>query len=423
MRRIEAFLLCAAVGVPTAGWAEEAATSLHLDDLVAEAVRNHPAGRRARRTAEAAAEVGSRVGSMPDPVLGVQAQNIRVDQPALTSSPMSAIQVGLTEMVPFPGKLARRQGVAEGKAMALGRDAETTESEVALDVRSAYWRLHFAEQALLITVKSERLMNDLARAAIARLSVGKAPQQDALQAQASHSRLRAMLLERRQAVTSAQRQLNGAVGRPPEAGLLPTEAPSATPLDRVEVLRQAGERSPSIQASRARAEAARRAVAEAEYERWPDLQVGLGYRFRAVVPGDPSQGADMFGASVGVSLPIFMATKQNASVRQAHKELEAAQAGLEAAELQVTTRLHRLLDAISRLDEEIVLYEHELIPEANKALDASIEDYQVGGVGFVSLLQTWQAELDARLAREGFLAERAERAAEVRALVEKEASP
>lgn len=417
----EVLLLAVALAAPPTTAVPSDGETLDLEALVAEAVQKHPEARAARNTAAAAREVGSRMASLPDPVFGLQLQNIRVDEPALDTSPMTAIQVGLTEAVPFPGKLGRRGAVADARAEVLGQQATVIDTSVALGVRRAYWNLHFAERALDITTSSERVINGLVDAAIARVSVGKAPQQDALQAQVTHSLLRTRLQERREALVSSQRALNASVGRAPTAGLPSTAAPSAVTLaDRARLMEQARANNASLRVAQARVETARKALSEARYDRWPDLQLGVGYRIRSEVMGDPSRGADMVGATLGVTLPVFASRKQNARVREMSFDLQAAEAAHEATALAVTTALERALDAVARLDEEISLYQTELLPETGKALDASAVDYEYGRVGFVSVLQNWQAQLAASLSNEALVREREHRLAEVTSLIEPE---
>jgi len=423
LRRHALVAACVAAFLASPAAGEDGGT-LDLEALVAEATSRHPAVRSVRESASAAREVPSRVASLPDPMVGVQAQNIRIDAPALDTSPMSAIQLGLTQNVPFPGKLGRRGAVAEARADVAERHVEATQTSVALSVRKTYWQLHFAERGLAITTQSERVMDGLANAVTARVAVGKAPQQDAVQAMVAQSGARARVQEYRELVRSLQRALNAAVGRPPADGLAPTAASQqAAAAGRGELVEQALAASPTLLVARARVSAAERAVAEAEYDRWPDLQLGAGYRIRAVVPGDPSAGADMFGATLGVTLPVFMGSKQNARVREARFELAAAREAVESIALDVTAALERALDAVERLDEELALYRKELLPEAQRALDASVSDYQVGGVGFVSVLQNWQTLLTVQLAWERLLSDRSQRLAEVRALTSKEVSP
>ena len=402
--------------------AARAEGTVKLRDLVAEALRRQPALARSRQAARAAAQVASRVGSMPDPRLEVAAQNLRVDDPQLSGSPMSAIELALMQGIPFPGKLGRRAAVAHAGAGVAERDVDLVAASTALRVRRDYWRLHFAEAALAITIETDKVLETLSTAVDARLSVGQAAQQDALQAEVAHSRVRALLEERRQAVTSARRELNAAVGRPPTDTLLPTEAPPpVAPLDRAALVGTMRASNPALRLSRARLAVADRALADAKYERWPDFDLGAGYRFRAVVPGDPTNGADMFGVTVGMTLPVWMGSKQNARVRETLAARDAAEAGVDATELDAQAELERTIDMIERLGRELALYDRELLKEADQALDASISDYEVGRIGFVSVLQNWQAYLEVRLARVRLATERAEHLAELRALIGEEA--
>jgi cobalt-zinc-cadmium efflux system outer membrane protein len=390
-----------------------------LDALVGEAVQHHPALRRARQDAAAAWQVPSRVGSMPDPMLIVAVQNFRVDKPGLDTSPMSGVEIALRQAIPFPGKLRRRSAVAAEMARVSDRSVETEATMITLQVREAYWRLHFAEQALRIALENEKVLETLAHTVLTRFSVGQAAQQDALQVQVAHTRVRALVQERNEAVLSARRTLNSAVGRAPVAELEPTEEPVAelSERDRKLLAARANLYNPIVRLQRERVRVAQDTLREATYDRWPDLELGMGYRIRGVVPGDPTNGADMFGITFGMTLPVWMARKQNARVRQARDEIAAAESGVEATGLDIATQLERTLDALERLDGEITLYRNEVAPQSRQALDAGISDYQVGRVGFVSVLQSWQVELDVELALARLLTDREERLAEIQALI------
>ena len=125
----------------------------------------------------------------------------------------------------------------------------------------------------------------------------------------------------------------------------------------------------------------------------------------------------MFGVTVGVTLPVWTSWKQNARVRQTRAQRRAADDALVDAELAVSTALATAIDEVERLNREIELYVREVLPQADAALNASIEDYTFAEVGFVSLLQNWQMELDAQLMLARLRTDRAERLAEIDALV------
>ena len=394
--------------------------AVSVDALVVEALSDHPLLERARHEASAGWEVPSQVGALPDPVFSVAAQNIRFDEPGLSTSAMSAIQFGLLQGVPYPGKLAARRDVAKAAAVAQDVRVQALEAQVALNVRRAYWRLSYAEAAVTITKQNERVLNMLTNAVIARFSVAQAAQQDTLQAQTAHSRLRARLRRRQQRVVSARRVLNRAVGRPEHIAIGPVAPPPEEIGDDLsrKALRQAlGTHNPDLALGRANVRTASAATEAAEQDRWPDFFAGVSYRLRLATPGDMTQGADMFGVTLGVTLPVWMSWKQNARVRQTRAQRRAADDALVDAELAVSTALATAIDEVERLNREIELYVKEVVPQADAALNASIEDYTFAEVGFVSLLQNWQMELDAQLMLARLRTDRAERLAEIDALV------
>ena len=393
-----------------AAHAQSPEATVPLAGLVTEAEGRNPDILRARHAARAAHEVPSRVGSLPDPMISVSLQNVPFNNVALDASPMTGILIGVSQAVPFPGKLGRREDYAEATAIAAERDADLVRALVALRVKEAYWRLSFAERAYEISSRSERVINSMVNAAIARLSVAMAPQQDALQAEVAHSRIRANLERRRQEIVSARRALNAAVGRAPDAPLGKTEPPPRPPpkLDFDRLNHAVDRRNPAVVAARARVDAADRAVAEAKKDRLPDFQLGAGYRIRAEAQGDMTHGADMFVLTFGMTLPVWLGSKQNARVRETVERHAEAQEHVAAVELDALTQLQQRLDAVERLEIELQLNDREILPQASQALDASITDYQFARVGFVSVLGNWQTDLDAELGYLRLLTERAE---------------
>lgn len=367
--------------------------------------------------AAAAAQVASREGALPDPMLVVGPRNLRVDNPRLSADPMSGVEVMITQDVPFPGKRSRRAAVATATADTARSEARVTTVGVSLRVRQAYWRLHFAEEAERITEDGVDILDHLLQITRARFSVGQAAQQDVFQAEVSRGRALAMLEERKQMIVTTRRELNSAVGRPPEMSLGPTEAPpEKVSLDRSAIIAAASRASPDVLAMISRAAVAARSVDEASYDRWPDLQLGATYMFRAAVPGDPANGADMFGASVGVTLPLWLGHKQDARVRETRESLAAAEAAVDASALSSSTAVQSALDVVERLTREIAIFESEVAPKAEQAVASGTAEYRVGKTVFVALLQSWQALLDAQLDVARLRSERAQSVAEIAAL-------
>jgi outer membrane protein TolC len=414
---LSAVVLAACVSLAVAG-AEEPSGEIDVDALVAEAIAQHPDVVEARAIEASLDQVPSRAGSFPDPVFSVSAQNLRTDELAFDAHPMTGLVAGLSLAVPFPGKLGRRERAASARARVATRAIDLVETNVELRVRLAYWDLHYAERAEAIVAENTKIVDMLTDVVHARYGVGQGAQQDALQAQVAHSRLRARLVERREAASSARHALNGAVGREPGAAYGATRAPPPRRplLPRDALAERAAGANPVLRVSDARIVASERAVEEARYDRLPDLGLAAGYRARWAAAGDASDGADMVSFTVSITLPVWMGDKQSARWREQRHRLSADRAARASVKLEVDTRVERLADAIERIDEQLELYEGEILTEIDQALDASIADYQVGKVNFVSVLDIWRQQLEARLEYERLLASRAQRVAELRAL-------
>ncbi|MGB5813551.1 MAG: TolC family protein, partial [Polyangiales bacterium] len=301
---------------------------LNLGDLLIEALQKQPELTRLRQRAAAAHEVPSQVRSLPDPSFDLGAANFRFYNPGLDTAALTGLVFGISQPFPFPGKLPRRRDVAEAQATVSDREVALLEAVVIERVQRAYWQLHFAERALDITRVNLDVINTLTNVVHSRFAVGQAAQQDVLQAQVAHSRLRTELQEREQFVQSARRTLNSAVGRAPGDELPPTDAPDRSPraVDRTRLARAMLVESPFLEVARAAVELQTKSVREANYDRAPDLLVGADYRLRGVVPGDPTDGADMFSVGFGMTLPVWARSKQKARIRETRYRLAEARA-------------------------------------------------------------------------------------------------
>jgi outer membrane protein TolC len=382
---------------------------IDLNEVLREAVNGHPKVLEIQNIAKASRDVPSRVGSLPDPMLQFTAQNFRTDDFTSDSSPMSALGVGLVQDLPFPGKLARKSKVAESNAKTVTEKTRLVKALVIFNLVKAYWNLHFAERAHVITQENIKIIDILADVAINRVKVAKVAQQDAFQAQVAHSKLRAMLIHRREVLINAKRNLNEAIGRDPESKIGITQSPPITDIIEVSSIlsEEVRKSSPYLKVANLKVEQGKSTLSEAKYDRLPNFKLGVNYKIRDPVPGDKTDGADMVSIMVGISLPIWMGSKQNARVSENIHKLNAFKQQQRNVDLHIGTQLKILSEKISSSNIEIKLYQKEVLPRANKALSASITDYKRAKVGFVSVVKNWNTELDLQINYEKLLKDRA----------------
>ena len=224
------------------------------------------------------------------------------------------LMAGITQTIPYPGKLRLRTRAAEYDADAAATARDQARLQIVRAVKDAYYELAFADEALAIAERNQTVLVDVVRVSTALYSTGTGGQQDVLKARVETAKLAetaSMLVEARRAALA---QLNAARDRasdaPVERAAIPRQIANAaiatdvsaihftsqslgarvsdSPLPPLATLeRDAIRNSPVLREHEARiaAQATRVELARKEYK--PDVDVSLQYNHRVAYP-DPS---------------------------------------------------------------------------------------------------------------------------------------
>ncbi|TFG66990.1 MAG: TolC family protein [Gemmatimonadales bacterium] len=354
--------------------------TLRLAEVVAEARQSNPMLQAARFAADASAERVSQVGALPDPMLALGLRNRPLDGFG-ADEPMTMNWVGLTQTLPWPGKLGFSEERARHLAVASDLDADEMEAALIARLKSVYFQLAFMDRAVGIMERTRNLLRDFLEVTSAKYAVGTGVQQDILQAQVAIARMTADITVVQQNRIAMAARLNALLGRPAtvSVGALKLTQPYGI-LPAVESLMfVAAENRPAIQAARERALAAAAGYRAARRAVYPDFTVGLGY-------GQRPEFVDMATIQVGISLPLWAGSKQLPKRR----EMQAVQSMEEARELdlhnETFAQLSELRASAVRAQELSNLYETSIIPQAVAAVESSLSAYRVGGVDYMTLL-------------------------------------
>lgn len=358
----------------------------------------NPALARAAAVSAAAAERIVPAGALDDPRLAYEASNVPIDDFDFDSTPLSGNQFGLFQKLPFPGLLSSRERAArraaESSELLVEDQAFITDGAVEM----AWSELGFAQQALGLTQRNIVLLRQLSATAESRYRVGSGLQQDVLRAQVELTVLLEEELQRTEAIERAESRLVELLDLPAETKLpRTTELRLAASLPSLEgLLGSLDTRSARLAAARKAVEAAEARVRAAEIEGYPDVDLGVGYRVRKKVMGDPVEGDDFVSAGLTIRLPVNRSkyrarvSEQRALVRRAKVDLRAARAAL----VSLTRNAHA---ALVRASSEEALLETGLVPQAVQSLESSRSAYEVGRIEFLGLLDSQVRLLGAEL--------------------------
>src|SRR5579864_7239358 len=162
-----------------------------LSALLDEATRNNPDILAARRGWQAATQVPSQVSTPPDPQFTLQHVAVGSPRPfaGFSNSDFAYIGFGISQDIPYPGKL-KLKGEAAQQDAATSRDKlEAVRRSVLQQVKEAYFQLAYVQQTLEVLERNGRLLEQIERIVEARYRVGQGSQQDVLRAQLERTKL------------------------------------------------------------------------------------------------------------------------------------------------------------------------------------------------------------------------------------------
>ena len=358
-----------------------------LTALVVELDRNSPEIKAARRDVDMRVARIAPAGAPPDPTLSVGYMGGLLRPPFFpsASSPDSFRQFGLSQEVPFPGKLRLKSRVAATEADGERWDYENTRRRLIADLKAAYVEYQYLSRSLDILQRNKERLEQFRQIAEARFSVGQGIQQDVLKAQVEIS----LILER-QALFEQQRntlraEINGLLFRPVDTPLADTLGFEVTPLTTtVEDLRALLRQNyPALKRDERAIDRGQQALSLARREVLPDFAINVtSQKFVGDMPW-------MYGVDFMVKLPIFWQRKQRPMIAEAAAALESSRqmrdATVSMASAQVTEEY--LAGATSKRLAD--LYSDSVLPQARLSLESSLASYQVGRVDFLNVLTSF----------------------------------
>jgi hypothetical protein len=185
--------------------------------------------------------------------------------------------LGISQMIPYPGKLTRAGRVALAEAIAARHRLEATKFALQAEVVAAWHELWLVDRGSEIDDANLALLEQFREVTLELVAVGRAPQADATKADLEVASAGNELWTRRAQRPAALAALNALLSRPVDAPLRPASALPETAARGRADSRVAAERNPEFAALAAEAQGRRRRGAGA-VAYVPDLEIGLDVR-------------------------------------------------------------------------------------------------------------------------------------------------
>jgi len=364
------------------------AQKLILDSLMVEVIRVNPDLKAAELRYKAFEAKVPQAGSLPDPMLKAVASNLPIDSWSFDQSPMSGVELMLTQKIPFPGKLGLAKKTARSVAQKTKEGYKSTENFILSELKRNYYQLYLLQKSIEITQKNKLLIEDFARIASTKYSVGKGVQQDVLKAQVEVSKMIDRLISLEEMRKIVQAKINILLNRNPQDSLGEVSDLTFREFNYSEEKLQnlALEENPYLKGKGFLVNASQSVYALARREYWPDFTLSASYRFRDEVEMDPVRGKDFFSFSASFNIPLYFWSKQKKKVLEKALDLESSHREYDAAQNNVKLGVSRLFYSLNKYKKEIQLYQSAILPQARQSLESAKSGYQVDKVDFLTLL-------------------------------------
>jgi cobalt-zinc-cadmium efflux system outer membrane protein len=397
---------------------------LTLEQAISMALADNPSLAQIKARSEAMAAIPLQEGSLPDPTLNFGALNLPTANGLnLQKEDMTMLEVGISQPIPFPGKLALREKAATFEAEAAAHTVEEARLQLARDVNIHWWQLMFVHRSLLIISDTEQQLKQLARIADTQYRVGKGLRQDVLSALLAQTRLTKEKAQHLAMHRAELARLNALLNRPADKAVhLPDAVDVHLPaIGSAPDLQAQSEKSRPRLAERKNAiDAAQSRLELAEKDYYPDFTVGTAYAFRQNTPDGQSR-SDFASVQLSMTLPIYTGRKQAKAVNQRQSELLKERYALDEAHREIQTEINAALALYQGSVEQFELLKNDMLPLAQQNVAASLSAYQVGKADFQSVIQAQNAWFDYQNQYWQALAEAHQALAQLAAAVGKEA--
>lgn len=362
---------------------------LTLDLAVEGALSGNPGLAEIKARAQVLAAIPAQAGSLPDPTVNLGLLNVPTNSFNLHKEDMTMMEMGVSQAIPFPGKLALREKIAEQEALAAADSLNEARLRLVREVKQSWWRLFYFERALLLLDESERFFQQLIDIAQTKYKVGKGSQQDVQLAQLEMSKFKEERLELVSMRHAQNAQINILLDRKPETPVhLPSEAEIKLPVIAESAMQdKALQIRPLFAQHQKMLDAAQKKVDLAKKDFYPDFTVNAGYAVRQNTPTGESR-SNFASVQLSMNVPIYANRKQAKAVDQYQSELLQEQFSLQDEHHKMQATITAKAAEYQHAREKLSLLEHEIIPQAQQTVNSLLAGYQVSQADFSDLLRT-----------------------------------
>ncbi len=359
-----------------------------LDTLISYAIKVSPKVQLLKSKRDVAGSKIEQGTNLPDPMLTLGLVNMPTNSFSFTQEPMTGKTIGLTQAFPFPGGLNAKSDVIAMDTLIVEQEIGDLKNEIRKNVSSLYYDLQLVREEKVLAEESKDLLNQISEVVKSKYEVSEASLQNVIQVEVQITRVKdkiEVLTGKENGIIS---ELNAYLLRD-ENSVIETE--EIVPItfgkySSISLIKAANEYRPFLKGIQLSEQKSKLLENAADYNYYPNFQVGLQYTQREYSSVTGQNWNDFFSIVVGVTLPLGYGSKYSSKVKEA-QYLQSFYRDQYSSSIQTLNQsFGKIVAKLNELQNRDKLIDKTLLPQAEQALKASIADYQVGRIDFVNVI-------------------------------------
>jgi len=306
----------------------------------------------------------------PNPELEFEYENF--DEPEKTLTIGYLIELG--------GKRSHRMGQADAVLELAQAELEAARVEIISETAAAYIDVLVARENLRITREKEKLSDQVYETARERVLAGRVPPMEQVTAEIKRSNARLEVIQAEDELLISRTRLSAMWGGLPDDFASVTAAfERIQSVPSFDALIAALDNAPVIETMRLEIKVAQTSLELEKRNRIPDLFLSGGIK-----KTDESDDAIYI---VGLSLPIPLFDRNQAGVARTAAELSQQTFALSAEQSRLAKDLKIAFQTLKTAHQQVNTIKTDILPSAQRVLDAVKEGYQEGEFSFLDMLE------------------------------------
>ena len=359
-----------------------------LDSLIQRAVSVSPEIKMLERKFDAAEDKVPQVSNLPDPMLTLGLMNLPTNSFSFTQEPMTGKVVGLSQAIPFPGKLGAMEKVTAKDADIVKQEINDQKNNVIKNVKKDYYELTFTRKAIDIAKETKLLLNNILDVVKTKYTVSQTSQQNLIKVELEITNINDKITELKGKETAQLATLNSILLLPADSQIKTDDKinPKFLDLSKIGLDSMARANRPFLKGLDIAKEKAGLMQDAAKYDYYPNFNIAFQYSFRDHIAKTNTPLDNFFSAVIGISLPLNYGGKVDAKVEEADAMENMYKEQYAASMQKLNTNFSSSVAKLNTIKDRVKLINEGLLPQAKQNLTTALASYQVGEVDFINVI-------------------------------------